>query len=286
MDQAGALRRMTGPALNQPLPAAGSHSSRLRGLAVASGKGGVGKTNAVANIAYTMGKAGKRALVLDADMGLGNIHILLGLVPRYTLQHVIIGERTLSEVILRGPGGVDILPSGSGSRKYNDLNGEEMLALRTELEALESGYDYVFFDIGAGISSNVTYFCSAAEDVAIITSAEPTSFADAYALMKVLSRDYGKRDFQLIVNSVKKESEAIEVFKRLDQVSDRFGLDIRINYLGHIVHDVSVPKSVREQRLFAERYPDSPAAGCIGRIAARLMRTLEPREIGWGKIFT
>jgi len=258
----------------------------LRGLAVASGKGGVGKTNTVANLGYTLSSMGKRVLVLDADMGLGNIHILLGLAPRYTLQHVISGERGIGEIIIRGPGGLDILPAASGTRKFSNLTGEEMLGLKTELEVLESNYDFILFDLGAGISSNVTYFCSAAKDVAVITSSEPTSFADAYAFMKVLSREFDKRDFKLIVNSVKSKKESLDVFSRLAQVSDRFGLDIRIDLLGHIVHDPVVSTAVRRQTLFAEKYPNSPAAMCINDIADNLVRTLKPAEVRWGKIFS
>ncbi len=285
MDQAVTLRRLSqGTSFSTPRTA--SSSSMLRGLAVASGKGGVGKTNTVANLGYALSSMGKRVLVLDADMGLGNIHILLGLAPRYTLQHVISGERGIEDIIIRGPGGLDILPAASGTRKFSNLTGEEMLTLKTELEVLESNYDFILFDLGAGISSNVTYFCSAAKDVAVITSSEPTSFADAYAFMKVLSRDFDKRDFKLIVNSVKSKKESLDVFSRLSQVSDRFGLDIRIDLLGHIVHDPVVSTAVRRQMLFTEKYPNSPAAMCIYDIADNLVRTLRPAEVRWGKIFS
>ncbi len=285
MDQAGTLRRLSrGLGRSQP-PAASSPSAQLRGLAVASGKGGVGKTNTVANLAYVLSKMGKKALVFDADMGLGNIHILLGLVPRFTLQHVISGECSMEQVLIKGPGGIDVLPAGSGNRKYNDLAGEEMLVLKSELELLEDKYDFVLFDIGAGISNNVMYFCSAVEDVALITSPEPTSFADVYAVMKVLSKEYGKRDFKLIVNGVRTAGEGKDIYNRLAQVSDRFGLNIRIDMLGHIFTDKSVPAAVRKQRLFCELYPTSQASVCIHDIAVMLIETLSPSEIGWGRIF-
>lgn len=285
MDQAGTLRRLSRGMGRGPARDASSHSAQLRGLAVASGKGGVGKTNIVANLALALSRMGKRALVLDADMGLGNIHILLGLVPRYTLQHVISGERSMQQILIKGPGGIDVLPAGSGNRQYNDLTGEEMLILKTELEVLEDNYDYVLFDIGAGISNNVMYFCSAVEDTAIITSTEPTSFADAYAVMKVLSKDYDKRGFKLIVNNVDKASEGQEVYNRLSQVSDRFGLNIRIDYLGHIFNDKAVSDAVRQQRLFTDIYPTSQASVCIHGIAKMLTETLSPSDIEWGRIF-
>jgi len=285
MDQAEGLRRLArGHSARGFTPA--RSLGKLRGLAVASGKGGVGKTNTVANIAFALRGMGKRVLVFDADMGLGNIHILLGMAPKYNIQHVISGEKTMDEIIIKGPGGVDVLPAGSGHRKYSELNGEEMLVLKTELEALEDDYDFIFFDIGAGISANVMYFCSAASEVAVLTNTEPTSFADAYALMKVLSRDYGQRAFKLIVNSVSGKRDALFVHNRLEQVSDRFGLNIKIDLLGYIMHDECVPKAVREQRLFADRYPGCRAAECVRDIA----RTLSQEEtalsgIGWEKVF-
>jgi len=285
MDQADGLRRLSkGVSLKTTgRPAVGT--GKIRGLAVASGKGGVGKTNFVANLAYTLASAGKRALVFDADMGLGNVHILLGLAPRFNMQHVISGEKRIEEVIIRGPGGIDVLPAGSGHRKYSELNGEEMLTLKTELEALEEDYDYILFDIGAGISANVMYFCSAAREVAVITNTEPTAFADAYALMKILSRDYGQRRFRLIVNSVSGRRDGEIVHRRLEQVADRFNLNIAIDLLGSIPYDEMVVKSVREQRLFTERYPGCGAADAVRKIARTLADTMPGAGIGWNSMF-
>ncbi len=282
MDQAGSLRRMA-RGINGKIKAGASYG-KLRGLAVASGKGGVGKTNTVANLAYALKREGKRALVFDADMGLGNIHILLGVAPRYNLDNVLSGEKTLDEIILHGPGGIEILPASSGAREFSELTGEEKLALKTELEALGENYDFILFDIGAGISSNVMYFCSAASEIAVITTAEPTAFADAYALIKVLSKNYDTHNFQLIVNNVKTSYEGENVKSRLEKVADRFGLDVRLDFLGHIPTDDSVSRAVRSQRLFIEAYPNSKAAEAIRRIASRLIISREPVEsIGWEK---
>jgi len=283
MDQAGSLRKVAASGHAQHPPS--GHGGKLRALAVASGKGGVGKTNIVANLAYTLNAMGKRALVFDADMGLGNVHILLGLTPKYNLEHVISGRKKMEDVVVKGPGGIEILPAGSGHRKYSELTGEEMLALKTELEVLESRYDFILFDIGAGISSNVMYFCSAASEVAVITSTEPTSFADAYAIMKVLSRDYDQHDFKLVVNNVKNAFDAANIHNRLERVAERFELNIRIDLLGHIPYDESVPKCVKEQRLFAEWYPNSPASQCVRKIAKKLTKAPSPTGVGWSRVF-
>lgn len=282
MDQAGSLRKMARELERGGQSAKGS--GKARGIAVASGKGGVGKTNVVANLAYAFASMGKRTLVFDADIGLGNIHILLGLAPRYNLDHVVSGEKTMDEIIVKGPGGIEILPASSGARRRSELSGEEMLVLRTELEALEMEYDFILFDVGAGVSSNVMYFCSAAGELVMVTSTEPTAFADAYAVMKKLSREYGKRDFRLIVNSVKNAAEAQSVSERLARVADRFGLDIKIDLLGHITQDEMVSRAVREQRLFVEKYPGARAAGLLRRIAKNLVESSARAGIGWEKV--
>ncbi|VAX22997.1 Flagellar synthesis regulator FleN, partial [hydrothermal vent metagenome] len=182
------------------------------------------------------------------------------------------------------PGGIEILPASSGAREFSELTGEEKLALKTELEALEENYDFILFDIGAGISSNVMYFCSAASEIAVITTGEPTAFADAYALIKVLSRSYDTHNFKLIVNNVKTSYEGENVKSRLEKVADRFGLNVRLDFLGHIPTDDSVSRAVRSQRLFIEAYPNSKAAEAIRRIASRLIISRDPVEsIGWEK---
>ncbi len=282
-DQADSLRQNSA---GTGLAPSANKSGTIRGIAVASGKGGVGKTNTVANLAYILARQGKRTLVFDADMGLGNMHILMGLAPRYNIQHVMDGLKSMEDIILPGPGGFDVLPAGSGHRHYSELNGEEMLALKTELESLESKYDYILFDIGAGISANVMYFCSAASEIVVVTSTEPTSFADAYALIKVLARDYDKHEFRLIVNSAKTRQEANLVHSRLEMVADRFGLNTRIDMLGWVAMDDSVSKAVRSQKLFAQQYPNSRASVCIKDIADNILTSSAQASIDWEHVFS
>jgi len=280
MDQAKTLRKLNSAGRN-----AGTLKQKISGIAVASGKGGVGKTNVVSNIAYELSRKGKRVLIFDADMGLGNIHILLGLAPKFNVGHVLSGAKKLKDILVDGPGGVKILPASTGNKKYSEMTTEEKLVLKSELEILEGDFDYILFDIGAGISANVMFFCSAVQDVVVIASPEPTSFSDAYAVMKVLSRDYQVCGFKLIVNSCKSRQEAINVYQRLVMVADRFGLGIKIDFLGHVVFDEKVSQAVRKQRLFCEAYPASPASRNIDGIVDTMEKTVTQGELSWGAIF-
>ena len=264
---------------------AGTLSQHIKGVAVASGKGGVGKTNVVANMAFELTKKGKRVLVFDADMGLGNIHILLGMAPRYNVGHVLTGSKKLKDILVEGPGGIKILPASTGNKMYSELTAEEKLVLKTELEVLQKDFDYILFDIGAGISANVMFFCSAVQDVLVVASPEPTSFSDAYVIMKVLSRDYDVKKFKLVINSCRDRKEAINVYQRLVMVSDKFGLGIKVDFLGHVLFDKSVQQAVHKQRLFCDMYPASDAAKNIKRLVDSLTKTVVEGELVWGNVF-
>ena len=264
---------------------AGTLSQHIKGVAVASGKGGVGKTNVVANMAFELTKKGKRVLVFDADMGLGNIHILLGMAPRYNVGHVLTGSKKLKDILVDGPGGIKILPASTGNKMYSELTAEEKLVLKTELEVLQKDFDYILFDVGAGISANVMFFCSAVQDVVVVASPEPTSFSDAYVIMKVLSRDYDVKTFKLVINSCRDRKEAINVYQRLVMVSDKFGLGIKVDFLGHVLFDASVQQAVHRQRLFCDMYPSSDAAKNIRRLVDSLTKTVVEGELVWGNVF-
>lgn len=272
--------------LNSTRQRGGAPGRNIKGIAVASGKGGVGKTNLVANVAFKLAESGNRLLVFDADMGLGNIHILLGVVPKFNVGHVLTGSKKLREILIDGPGGIKILPASTGNRKYSEMSVEEKLVLKTELEALQDDFDYILFDIGAGISANVMFFCSAVQDVVILASPEPTSFSDAYALMKVLSREHRVNRFKLVINGCKDRKEALSIYQRLVMVADKFGLGIKLDFLGHVVQDESVSKAVRKQRLFCDLYPRSDASNCIAELADTLVKTLSEGELEWDGIFS
>ncbi|MCK4620941.1 MAG: MinD/ParA family protein [Desulfuromonadales bacterium] len=268
-DQAGTLRNMhdrledTSVELNMPT---------TRVLAITSGKGGVGKTAVVSNIAVTLAKQGKKVLIIDADLGLANIDVVLGLSPPYNLNHFFNGERTLEEVMAEGPYGLKILPAGSGVQQYTRLDGQLKMRLIESLDALEEQFDVVLIDTEAGISDNVTYFNVAAQDILVVTTPEPTAITDAYALMKLLSTQYHQKRFLLAVNSVREADEGLDVFEKLTMVSGRY-LDIFLDYLGCIPFDKKMHDSVRQQQVMVDLYPDHRVAKAFVALAKNLIDT-------------
>jgi len=244
---------------------------RTRVVAVSSGKGGVGKTNVVANWAVALGRSGKRVLVLDADLGLGNLDVLLGLVPRHTIEHALSGVCTLKEICLEGPAGIQVLPASSGVPHLTSLTESQQLVIQEQLEELAAGMDVLLIDTGAGISPNVTFFASSAHEIVIVVTPEPTSLTDAYALIKVLTRRYRERRFKVLVNQARGPREAAEVFRRLDTAVDRF-LQVAVEPIGYVPHDDYVTLAVMRQKAVADLFPDSPAAQAFARLAGQVMQ--------------
>ena len=253
-------------------------------IAVASGKGGVGKTNVVANLAIAFRRLGRKPMIFDADLGLSNIDILLHLAPRYNIQHLLSGERSLKDIIIEGPEGILILPASSGVQELTNLNEFQRLRILEEFDSFDQDIDTLLIDTSAGISENVAFFCVAAQEILVITSPEPTAITDAYALIKVLSSRYQERDFDILVNSVRSETEAIDVFKRLSIATEKF-LNISINYLGYIPLDYSVQRAVRSQKAFISAYPDCLASKQIMDIASQLIENKKKKGIKGGLQF-
>ncbi len=247
----------------------GSSQNGVRMISVTSGKGGVGKTNIAANLAYLLSRMNKKTMILDADAGLANIDIILGINSPYNLSHVLNGERLLAEALVEGPGGMKILPSASGIPEMTDLSRGQKLTLIDELNSLNDSLDFILIDTGAGISSNVMYFNMAAKEIIVVTSAEPTALTDAYALIKVLYQRHAKKRFRLIVNMVRNPSEAKEVYNRLSHATDQF-LNLTIEYLGYVLLDENVKQAVLQQKAVAEIYPNSPATRCLSGIAEKI----------------
>jgi flagellar biosynthesis protein FlhG len=248
---------------------AGNGDRHVKTITVTSGKGGVGKTNVVANLAIALRKMGNEVLVFDADLGLSNIDVLLNLAPKYNIQHVLEGRKSLGEVLVEGPHGIKILPASSGVQEITELDEMQRLRLLEAFDSYDGNIDVLLVDTGAGISSNVAFFCIASQEIIVVTSPEPTSLTDAYALIKVLFTRYQEKDFRVLVNAVKDETEAVEVFKKLSVAAEKF-LNISLDYLGHIPLDESMPKAVRRQRAFCDVYPGCSASLRLAEIASKL----------------
>ena len=244
-------------------------SDNTRVISITSGKGGVGKTNIATNLAYALAQAGRKVLVFDADLGLANIDILLGITPEYTIEHVIKGKKRLSDVIVHTTEGIHILPSSSGVEELTNLSLFQKKRLIDEFSLLNEIYDFLIIDTPAGISSNVIYFNLAASEIINVVEPDPTSFTDAYALMKVLSIRYGVDEFKIIVNCVDSERQAKDLFGKMNLVCKKF-LEIRLEYLGHIFKDEKLIDAVRRQRPIIELYPYSKSSRCLHQICNTL----------------
>jgi len=240
-----------------------------RVMAVSSGKGGVGKTNSVVNLAIAFTRMGKKVLLLDADLGLGNLDVLLGLAPRYNIAHLLSGEKTIDEVLVKGPEGVMILPASSGVHELTDLGAEERISLAAHLEELGEAFDIMIVDTGAGISNNVLFFNMSAQEIVVVVTPEPTSITDAYALMKVMFQKHGEKKFRLLVNSVKSRKEGLDVYRKIALAAERF-LGISVEYLGCVLQDDNVCRSVIRQRAVMELYPETKASQCYQEIAREI----------------
>ncbi|NTW58595.1 MAG: MinD/ParA family protein [Nitrospirae bacterium] len=238
----------------------------VRTIAVASGKGGVGKTNVTANLAISLHKLGKKVMIVDGDLGLSNIDVLLHLAPKHTIQNLLEGDLHLKDVLIEGPHGIKILPAGSGVQELTALNEFQRLKILEAFDSYSDDVDVLLIDTAAGISENVAFFCIAAQEIVIVTSPEPTAITDAYALIKVLSTRYQEKEFHVLVNSVKNSDEAVEVFRRLSLAADKF-LNISLDYLGYLPYDESVQNAVREQQAFVDLYPNRPISRRIMEIA-------------------
>ena len=243
----------------------------VRVIAVTSGKGGVGKTNVSVNLAASLSLAGQRVMLMDADLGLANVDVLLGLEPHFDLQHVISGEKSLDEIIVQGPLGIHVVPASSGVEKMAELTSVEHASLIAAFSELKQPIDVLIVDTAAGIADGVVSFAKACQEVIVVVCDEPTSLTDAYALIKVLSMRHGIKQFQILANMVKDESQGLNLYEKLLNTTDRF-LEVGLKYLGAVPFDEQLRQSVRAQKPVIEAYPRSPAAKALVRIGEKINR--------------
>ncbi|MEW6441386.1 MAG: MinD/ParA family protein [bacterium] len=250
--------------------------------AVASGKGGVGKTNVVLNLAMALAETQTQVLVLDADLGLANVDVLLGVRPAYTLADVLRERCSLEQALMEGPNGIRMLPADSGQVEYTGLRAAEMVRIFALVQHLRETAHAILIDTASGISSNVRFFSSFAHQVLLIATPEPTSITDAYATMKVLSRSNGERHFRLIINMVDSDEQGREIYRTLSTAAEHF-LGIRTDYAGCIRKDRNMERAVRRQTPILLLAPDSPASRDIRLMARKLLRDpAGPRPAGGG----
>ncbi len=248
-----------------------------RVLAIASGKGGVGKTNIAVNLGISLAEAGQRVVLMDADLGLANVDVLLGFHPRFNLSHVLSGERSLSEIMVNGPSDLRIIPASSGLQHMSDLSTTEQAAVIRVFSEIDKDVDFLLVDTAAGISSSVVNFARACQEVVLIVCDEPTSITDAYAFIKLLNRDYGVYRFQILTNMVQDTRQGQTLFYKLNKVTDHY-LDVTLNHLGTIPFDDFLRKAVQRQSPVTVSYPQSKSSQAFRQLSERVMSLPTPRH--------
>jgi flagellar biosynthesis protein FlhG len=284
-DQAEKLRELVGSAgprqdgppgegvhtADRPAPAERNGARpATRIIAVSSGKGGVGKTNIAINLALAYAQTGKKVIVMDADLGLANVNVVLGVIPRYNLYHLIRKQKSLSEILVDTSYGIKIIAGASGFSKIANLNEEERRDFIAELAAL-SNADVLIIDCAAGVSNNVISFIAAADDAIIVTTPEPTAITDAYGIIKIIATEIENLDLglKLVVNRVKSVVEGKKVAERVINIAGQF-LNLKVDYLGFVYDDPVVHTSVIRQKPFLILEPKSKASQCIRHLVGRL----------------
>lgn len=244
---------------------------QMRTVAIASGKGGVGKTNIAVNLALSLSQRGKRVLLLDADMGLANVDIVLGINCRKTLHDVVAGTERLADVLVNVNENFQVLPASSGVLEMERLATEQRVSLARELRALAAPYDVLLIDTAAGMTENVLFFTRMADDVMLVATPEPTAITDTYAMIKVLRTRHDVNSIALLVNQVATASQGAEVHQALNRVLQQFfGIDLV--YAGYLFRDGALQHSVRERKPVVTARPQALVSGSFRALAARFDR--------------
>jgi flagellar biosynthesis protein FlhG len=256
-DQAAGLRRQ----LNPPRP--------VKVIAIASGKGGVGKTNVTVNLGVAMAAQGKEVVLLDADLGLANIDVMLGLHPQFNLLHVLDGSKSLNDIIVEGPAGLKIIPAASGVQRMAELSTAEHAGMIQAFSEMDQHIDVLLIDSAAGIADSVVSFSKAAQEMIVVVCDEPASITDAYALIKLLSREHGVERFHIIANMSRNVQEGRELFDKISLVCDRF-LDVTLDFMGIVPFDDDLRRAVKKQRSVVDAFPRSKSATAFSHLAKKI----------------
>ncbi len=273
MDQAANLRRLV-------LEKKTDSPSATRVIVITSGKGGVGKTSLSVSLAIAIAQDGKSVTLLDADLGLANINVILGIIPKYNLYHVIKGKKKLKDIIIEVPEGIKIIAGASGFQQLANLDVKQRDEFISSISELAND-DFLIVDTGAGISQNVLSFVMAADEVIVVTTPEPTAITDAYGIIKAIASQSNEKHIKLIVNRAQSVAEGKRVAQRVINIAGQF-LNIKVEELGFVYEDLYVPKSVRNQKPFIVSYPGCKASGCVKVIADRINNKKIENEKGSG----
>lgn len=259
-------------------------NTKTRVIAVSSGKGGVGKTNMSINIAIAYAQLGKKVLVMDADLGLANVNVAMGIIPKYNLYHLIRQKKKMKDIIIDTDFGIQIVAGASGFSKIANLSDSERDHFIEEISNMEA-VDVIIIDTSAGVSSNVLDFIAAADDAVIVTTPEPTAITDAYGIIKIIATEVDNMNLgiKLIVNRVKSVTEGKKVSERVINIASQF-LNLKVDYLGYVYDDPQVSQAILKQKPFMIVDPDSKASVCIKHIVSRLEK-VEYKEGGGLKKF-
>ncbi len=250
----------------------------MKSISVASGKGGVGKTSFVINLALALEELNQRVLIFDADLGLANVDIMLGLSPKFDIRYVFSGQLTLSDIVLKTEYGFSLIPAGSGVNELTHLTTSQKLLLRAQMEEAFKPYDFLIFDISAGISDNVLFFTQLAEEKIVIVTPEPTSLADAYAYLKVATKRARLKEFNLVVNMVRDDQEGKKIYQQLLFVCEKFLPDLKLGLLGILPYDECVKRSIRSQIPYLKLCPDAKISVKIREIAMKILQRRNLRK--------
>ncbi|MFS4459513.1 MinD/ParA family protein [Bdellovibrio sp. HCB2-146] len=254
---------------------------KTRTISVTSGKGGVGKTTLVANLALNLSHAGKKVLILDGDLGMANVDILFGVKTEGSIHDIISGRKEMKDILVEVSKDVFLIPGGSGVVDFNHMNHFERRAMMEAVNTLPMGFDYLLIDTAPGIAENVLFLNSAVQTVSVVITPEPASFADAYALIKVLNRQYKVNRFAIVCNEVRDEEEGLSLFKRFNEVVNRF-LYIGLDYLGSVPNDPVLRKANQLQRLIVRHDPAAESARAIRQLSLQIERTSRQIESNGG----
>ncbi|GIL17691.1 MAG: site-determining protein [Oligoflexia bacterium] len=252
---------------------AASSMRRTKTVSITSGKGGVGKTTIVSNLAYNLARQGKRVLIFDGDLGMANVDIFFGVKSTGNIHQVLTGEKTIQEIVTELNPNIDLISGGSGVVELNRMNAFQRRALVDAVAEFDHQYDYLLIDTAPGISDNVLYLNAAVQKSAIVITPDPASLADSYALIKILHQEYKENKFSIICNQVRDEVEGMQLYSRFNEVVNRF-LFIGLDYWGSISHDMAVKKSSQNQRLILKHEPYSEVSQQLMNISNKLERSL------------